>query len=356
MEIKEDKKYLPIFLHVGIWVFMFLFPLLINDQMNGRFYLFNHLLPLMVTAFIFYINFFKLTPEFFRNQNWNYFLVVNGIIVLIALAILVYLNEIFKPEFPVGNQFRPERNLPKMRDGRRYFFFLKNLPLLLLAVGISYTIRNSQRVRDLEREKKAQENEFLKSKIAVLKYQVQPHFFFNTLNNIYSMVDSHPELAKKGIHQLSKLMRYILYKSENKTAILKEELDFIKSYVNLMKLRYGGQLKISEDYSITIKETQIPPLLFIALVENAFKHGVHPSQKSSIKISFFEEGEFIVFQVINTYFPKQVKDYSGSGIGLDNLHKRLELIYSNNEYHFQTEVRSAEFFAELKIPRSYGEI
>lgn len=356
MEIKEvNKNYLPIFLHSGIWAFMFLFPLLINEQMNWRF--FNHLLALVITAFIFYFNFFKLIPEVFNNKKWNHFLIVNCIIVLIALAVLVYLNELFRPDFPGGNQLRPERPLGNRPNyGRRYFFFLRNLTLLLLAVGISFTIRNSQRVRDLEREKKAKENEYLKSKIAVLKYQVQPHFFFNTLNNIYSMVDSHPELAKKGIHQLSKLMRYILYRSENETASLVEELDFIKSYINLMKLRYGELLKISEDYSISIKEYQIPPLLFIALVENAFKHGVHPTEKSSINIVFFEEGDYIGLRVINTYFPKKTNDFSGSGIGLDNLRRRLDILYRNEEYHFQTEVRSTEFFAELKIPRDYGEI
>ena len=361
MEIKIVKKNnLPIFLHFGIWAFILLFPILLNEQVNWRFYLFNHLLPLTFTAFIFYINFFKLVPNFLDNKKWIRFLVVNSILIFIALVILSNLNEFFKPDFLTGGELkrlnRPGRSRPNLENSRLYFFFLRNLPLLLLAIGISYTIRNSQKTRDLERERKAQENEHLKSKIAVLRYQVQPHFFFNTLNNIYSMVDSYPELAKKGIHQLSKLMRYILYKSDNPTARLSEELEFIKSYVNLMKLRFGEQLEIHEDYSIINKEYEIPPLLFIALVENAFKHGVHPTQKSSINIVFFEEGEYIGLRVINTYFPKKMNDHSGSGIGLDNLRERLDILYRKKEYNFETEIRSENFYAELKILRSYGEI
>jgi len=116
------------------------------------------------------------------------------------------------------------------------------------------------------------------------------------------MVDSYPKLAKKGIHQLSKFMRNMLYKSEDNTASLSEELNFIKSYINLMKLCYGEQLEICEDYSVINNESQIPPLLFIAQVENAFKHGVYSTQKSSIYIALFEVGEYIGLKVINTFF------------------------------------------------------
>jgi len=361
MEIKNvNKNFLPIFLHSGIWAFIFLFPILFNEQLNWRFYLFNHLLPVTITTIIFYINFFKLVPELLNKKKWIQFLLINSLLVITAMVILINLNEFLRPDYFAGDELKrlnkPLRNRPNSGNSRLYFFILRNLPLLLLAIGISYTIRNSQKARNLERERKAQENEHLKSKIAVLRYQVQPHFFFNTLNNIYSMVDSYPELAKKGIHQLSKLMRYILYKSDNPTARLSEELEFIKSYVNLMKLRFGEHLEIHEDYSINNKEYQIPPLLFIALVENAFKHGVHPTQKSSINIVFFEEGEYIGLRVTNTYFPKKTNDHSGSGIGLDNLRKRLDILYREKEYNFETEVRSANFYAELKIPRSYGEI
>lgn len=171
--------------------------------------------------------------------------------------------------------------------------------------------------------------EKLQSELKHLKYQLQPHFFFNSLNNIYAMVDISPENAKKAIHNLSKMMRYFLYETNEEKVPLTKEIQFLLKYIDLMKLRFSNNTLVQTSFEEDLPEIEIAPLLFIAIVENAFKHGVSATQPSTITFGLEIENDLIKFTSVNKNFPKTDEDKSGSGIGLENLKKRLELIYPN---------------------------
>jgi LytS/YehU family sensor histidine kinase len=162
------------------------------------------------------------------------------------------------------------------------------------------------------------------------------------------MVDISPEQAKKSIHSLSKLMRYMLYEANIDLVALSKEIDFLKKYIDLMKLRVSDKTEVS--YSFPIEETgiQIAPLLFISLIENAFKHGVSASKESHIKISMTSDEKIVLLTIENDNFPKKTDDKSGSGIGLQNLQKRLELLYPN-KHSFNTSVKDNRFLVHLEI-------
>jgi LytS/YehU family sensor histidine kinase len=188
----------------------------------------------------------------------------------------------------------------------------------------------------------------LKSELQHLHYQLQPHFFFNSLNNIYALVDIAPEKAKTSIHSLSKLMRYMLYDTNEETVSLSKEIDFMKKYIDLMKLRISDKTKVTYNFPSEETGIKIAPLLFISLIENAFKHGVSASKESEIDIKMTVKLQTVLFSIENDNFPKKTDDKSGSGIGLPNIEKRLNLLYPNKS-SFKTFVKENRYMAQLEI-------
>ena len=204
-------------------------------------------------------------------------------------------------------------------------------------------------------EKNAQaekEKQLLNAELAYLRHQISPHFFMNTLNNIHALVDIDGERAKEAIIKLSRLMRYLLYESDlNKTSLTKE-IEFIESYIELMRLRYDEkQLKIRMNYPENIKKFHIPPFLFISFVENAFKHGVNIKTQSLIEITLQLIGNRLTLHIRNSKHPctTEKNRNENTGIGLENIKKRLQLIY-NTDYAFSIEEDDGWYQITLDIP------
>ena len=160
-----------------------------------------------------------------------------------------------------------------------------------------------------------------------LKSQLNPHFLFNTLNNIYSLIQLDPDRAQQTVHDLSRLLRYVLYDSSRPTVPLKAEMDFLGNYIELMRIRLPRHVRLDVSLPENPSHTLVAPLLFISLVENAFKHGVSNDRPSFIDIDIREEEGVLACRIENSFFPKSGADRSGSGIGLANLCRRLEMIY-----------------------------
>jgi LytS/YehU family sensor histidine kinase len=230
----------------------------------------------------------------------------------------------------------------------------RNIFPFLLSLGVAVAIRATVKSNKEESERKKLENEHLKSELSYLKYQIQPHFFFNTLNNIYSLIDTSPDYAKEVLHRLSKLMRFILYQTNDSEVLVKDEITFIANYVELMKIRTQQNVSISIEIPPTVPEVRIPPLIYISLVENAFKHGIDPVKNSVIRIWFSVANDKLLFEVANTNFPKAQKDKSGSGIGVANVKKRLEFLYSPDEYNFEQQCVGDFYITKLTIPINHG--
>jgi LytS/YehU family sensor histidine kinase len=206
----------------------------------------------------------------------------------------------------------------------RFNFFFTALFISFFSLGLRVLERNAQiekRQKDLEKEK-------LNSELALLKNQISPHFFFNTLNNIYSLISINTADSQKAVLQLSKLMRYLLYESEQGQSLLSHEIDFMNNYIDLMRLRMSDKVVLSVSFPVQYENIAIPPLLFIPFIENAFKHGISYREKSFIEIDMRVEKESITFMCKNSLGKAGDEPHQNhSGIGLDNVSKRLNLLF-----------------------------
>lgn len=228
----------------------------------------------------------------------------------------------------------------------------EDVPVFLTIFGIIYglsaTVLGSYFRR--EREQKEAEEEFLKAELAFLKSQVNPHFFFNTLNNIYALIKKDPEKAREKILQLSKLMRHLVYGTGQQYVPLIDEIDFLEKYIELMSLRIQDDVRINFNFPKGItEETHVPPLLFVPFVENAFKHGVSYQKESWIDVSLSKTDQHVLFEVSNSLFLKKV-DAEVGGVGLANVKRRLKLLYPENNYEFKTSAVDGQYKIRLAIP------
>ena len=193
------------------------------------------------------------------------------------------------------------------------------------------SLRDEQQMEELKRQN-------LQAEMDYLRYQINPHFFMNTLNNIHALIDIDTEYAKSAVIELSKMMRYVLYESGSETISLKKDIQFIENYIELMRIRYDSSIDICLDYPATIpNKVAIPPLLLIVFVENAFKHGVSYNHASFIHIRIG--------------YSRHEKSRPGTtGIGLENVKKRLALIYQDNYTLSIDDSDPAVYTVKLIIP------
>ena len=203
------------------------------------------------------------------------------------------------------------------------------LIVVLLTIGMNLGVKlyfksdeDAQELQELERKS-------LEQQLAYLKYQINPHFFMNTLNNIHALVDIDPKKAKDTILELSKMMRYVLYEGDKQMIPLQRETDFLKTYISLMRLRYTDKVKISVQLPERVPEVGIPPLLLITFVENAFKHGISYKQESFIDVKLCLDDDRLKFTCKNSNTATSDKDGHEGGVGLANVKQRLTLLYGD---------------------------
>ena len=257
-------------------------------------------------------------------------------------------NPQMAPQSRMRKERRPEALMRHAPFPPFFIRYLIHIVTAFLVVGFNIAIKLFfKSVRDDEHLKEL-ENQRLQSELKYLKYQINPHFFMNTLNNIHALVDIDTQKAKGSIVELSKLMRYVLYEASNKTILLSREIQFLKNYITLMRLRFTDKVFIKVEFPTEIPEVQIPPLLFISFIENAFKHGVSYRRESFIHVSVqLEEGNRISFRCANSC--GGVVDKKDHGIGLENIRKRLRLLFGN-DYTLSITEKEGEFAVLLLIP------
>jgi LytS/YehU family sensor histidine kinase len=220
-----------------------------------------------------------------------------------------------------------------------------SLFLVFLSLGMRVLERHSQ----TEKLQKELEKEKLNSELAFLKNQISPHFFFNTLNNIYSLISINPEDSQKAVLRLSKLMRYLLYDSEHGNTKLSNEIDFMNNYIDLMKLRMTNKISLNVSFPEKYDDSNIPPLIFIPFIENAFKHGISNREKSFIDIRMTTGKDSILFRCANSLIKSREESEPGqSGIGLDNVTKRLNLLFPG-KHELKINKSDKEFEVLLQI-------
>ena len=199
----------------------------------------------------------------------------------------------------------------------------------LFAIFVAYAIRSRQHIVSLKQKRQEAETAQRDAELRSLRNQISPHFLLNTLNNIYALTNIDTERAQNAIMQLSKMLRHMLYDNQAEMVTLQSEVDFIRAYVDLMRLRLAHNVKVETLFKVNAdKNTIVAPLLFISLVENAFKHGVSATENCIIKIQLVEnEDGSIICDITNSNNPKTSHDCSGHGVGLQLVQKRLDIMY-----------------------------
>jgi sensor histidine kinase YesM len=339
------EKTTRIILHILIWAVILGLPIYAARRFQmGRHFLLTYYTITAISALIFYTNYLFLIPVlFFQKKRYRYYISVLALLFFFYFISDFASEQIFSIISKNGNsdqiirQPGEERRLrlPPIQTRRPAFVIaMPDAQLIGYASSSLFMVFLSLGLRVLERQSKIgkMQEEMGKAKLnaelAFLKNQISPHFFFNTLNNIYSLISISAEDSQKAVLKLSKLMRYLLYDSEHDDTKLSNEIDFMNNYIDLMKLRMSNKINLSIAFPEKHEEVNIPPLIFIPFIENAFKHGISYREKSFIDISLEASQEFIRFRCANSLIKAREEIEPGhSGIGLENVTKRLNLLF-----------------------------
>lgn len=217
----------------------------------------------------------------------------------------------------------------------KWIFILRDIFSMVLTVGLSAAIKMSGRWVQMDAARREAEKNRTEAELKNLRNQLNPHFLLNTLNNIYALIAFNTDKAQAAVQELSRLLRHVLYDNQQDFVTLDKEMDFIRNYIELMRIRLSANVTVETQIDIRPdSRTEIAPLIFISLIENAFKHGISPTEPSFIRIHFSESPGEVHCEITNSYHPKNETDKSGSGIGLEQVQKRLELTYPGR-YNWQ---------------------
>ncbi len=189
----------------------------------------------------------------------------------------------------------------------------------------------------------------MSTELKYLRTQIQPHFFFNTLNNLYALTLSKSDNAPRLVIKLSEMMQYVLYEVQSSKTSLLEEINHINNYIDIERLRFGNSVESEMDITGSIEDVEVPPLLYLSFIENCFKHGLKENDHIKINMSFKMIGkDFLEFELINNFNPNASQNEK-QGIGIANAKRRLNLLFFNN-YSLETKIIEDRYSLFLKIP------
>ena len=336
-------------LYILVWSMAMLVPIFHSKMMSEEHVNLSNILTawskLLPYIFIFIVNNSILAPYLlFRKRYAAYVMTLIPMLIAIFYSIEYHYEAIrHLPYFGRQEYIVPGR--ASFTDLAWYWNVFLGIFLTAANCGIKFmfkSIQDEQRMTELERQN-------LQSEMDALQYQINPHFFMNTLNNIHALIDIDTEAAKTTVIELSKMMRYVLYDTVNQVTDITSDIRFIEHYIALMKIRYTDavdvQFKINGDIP---KGAKVPPLLLIVFVENAFKHGVSYSEPSFVDITISCDQERAYAEIRNSRHPKS-KAQCG-GVGLENVRKRLELIYGDDYSLKIDDSNPKEYIVNTSIP------
>ena len=317
------NKHIAGLCHVALWAFLFLSPLTYWRGTGIRFvqYLMYCMQPLMLMI-IFYSNYLYLAPKFFVAGKHRYDLLINLVMITTFGIALHYwtdfANNLYGVHVRFDDAISDVTNI--LRDCLNFAIFAGGSTALALAR------------KWFTADQKLQESETARAKAELynLRSQINPHFLLNTLNNIYALTAINQERAQDAIQQLSKMLRHMLYDNQESSVALNDELQFLENYISLMKIRLSANVEVTFTHNVEMPGVRIAPLIFISLIENAFKHGISPTEQSFVHIEINATDHDIDCRIENSNHPKSNQDRSGHGIGLNQVQRRLDLAYPNH--------------------------
>ena len=311
--------------HITLWAFMFLSPLTFwrGTGITLPHYLMTCMQALLLMV-VFYLNYFILAPKLFVAGKHRYDLLINIVMISVLGTFLHYwmnwANELYMPY--MVNRYNDILSTTAyiMRDSLNLAVFAAGATALALA---RRWVTADQRLKELEAAR-------AQAELRNLRNQINPHFLLNTLNNIYALTAFDTAKAQETIQELSKMLRHILYDYQQPTVPLQDELEFLENYVKLMRIRLPETVGVTFNTDISDSNIVIAPMIFISLVENAFKHSISPTEPSFIRINISADKHFIHCEIQNSNHPKTDADNSGHGIGIQQVQRRLELAYPDH--------------------------
>ncbi|UZR97385.1 sensor histidine kinase [Chondrinema litorale] len=324
------RQFISPLIHILVWVFLavmlLLFqPLFVEIELPVVFWIKQGLLFILWLG-AFYFNYWFFIPRILFKGNIFWF-VIAVLLLCIAVVILLFLLEVYlqvpkQVEEAIIPNFTSKRVFPPVNTLLLVFF------TTFLVLGIGTCIAVVQKWQNDTHLHQQLEKDKISSELSFLKAQINPHFFFNTLNNIYILTSIDIETSRKALHKLSRMMRYVLYETQKEEVLLSQEIAFLEDYMTLMKLRLTDNVQIRFESPKAIKDVIVAPMLFLPFVENAFKHGVSAKEDSCIDIAICQQSKQLEMRVANTKFnEKRTILEESNGIGLVNTRRRLDLLY-----------------------------
>jgi len=329
----------PIAIHIFIWLSFLSLPLILLQWHNPKgfehfplkMFIWNNII---LIAF-FYLNYLVLIPKLFlKRKIWKY---ISSIFLSIVVESYIVLQTPYILNIP-----------PPLHDKPDFNFELRIIIFTIIAWAISTGIKMTNEWFKNESQKTLLEKEKLGAELAYLKSQMNPHFFFNVLNNICSLARKKSDDTEPAIIKLSQLMRYNLYTSQEDKVELEKEIQYLHDYIDIQKMRLANNVSIDFKVDGNIYPIKIEPLLFITFVENAFKHGINPQIKSEIKISINVIDSKVIFKISNYSDANHVKQNENEGIGLKNVTRRLNILYPS-KHILSISKNNNKFIVDLTI-------
>jgi len=301
----------------------------------------SNLVEFPLHIIIVYFNIYYLIPKFILNKKYVHFFTYFIVSLALLYTIRTGLNYLLVTE-----------NIwPEAEGVQKAFTFnhivavvLGEIYVITLASAIKLTVDWIAEKRRNDQLQKQQ----LQTELNFLKSQIQPHFFFNTLNNLYALAIEKSNNTPEVILKLSEIMQYVLYEVKEPKISLLKEINYIHSYIDLEKLRYGDSIESQLTIKGNVDGVNVPPLLFLPFIENCFKHGAKNNNTIVIKISFDKKDKELVFTVENNFNSSNDIE-SKHGIGIENVKRRLQLLFNDN-FILKTRILDNKYLVRLKIP------
>jgi len=347
------NRLLTIFLHIMLWGLIALVLYLATYEHKSIEDDIRFVKTMFMIAAAFYLNFYFFISRFLSKKKFKvYAFFIVGI--LAANFAISYFSELPFDIKQLDDGDRPVHFTSAEHSGpsNPMTISLGILVLSIVSVAVSTGIRSTREWFKSEKQVKELEDRNLLAELSYLKAQINPHFFFNTLNGIYALARNKSDKTPEVIMMLSELMRYIIYETRAPKVQLEKELAHISHYIDLQKLRLSKMVKIDYEVYGNPTDIMIEPLLFSVFVENAFKHGIDYSKQNTIRIILNIKDNVLHFVVSNPIVRQKEDitkfDEEDAGIGVDNIKKRLELLYPNH-HELTTFENQSLYTVELKL-------
>ncbi|UCE92872.1 MAG: histidine kinase [Flavobacteriaceae bacterium] len=334
---------IPLRYHLLFWLIYFVFNFFRFATINNDYWysLKSNLIEFPLNIIITYFTIYYLIPRYILKKKYLQFLLLFISSLMIFYLVRTGLNYILVSE-----------NIwPEAQGNQEPFTVIHVVELIIGAIYVIALVSAIKLTYDWANEKKRNEDLQriqLQTELNFLKSQIQPHFFFNTLNNLYALVIKQSPNAPNVVMKLSEIMQYVLYEVKEPKISLMKSINYLYSYLELEKLRYGDRVKSEISIDGDIDEVEVPPLLFLPFIENCFKHGARNQEDINVLISFVVKDNFLYFTVTNNYV-KQNGEKPKHGIGIENVKRRLQLLYGS-AYSLKTRAKGNEYSVNLKLP------